>query len=111
MTERSNAEIRAEITTTLDANVRELEAAILSGDIGGYVFFYPQYCLAVRLYDDGKSGGVRADRGTVVASDDRRRFYNGKHEQAELTPRLQALQLSLDHARKTRDELLAAFKD
>jgi ssDNA-binding replication factor A large subunit len=89
---------KARVIKTIRNTIHDIEHALADGRTG-YVFFWPEHCLAVRCLSEGQvtTGAANA---TIVKRNDPRTFTNGARQRAVLIDRRDALQRSLDHARK-----------
>lgn len=101
---KSADDTRALVLKSLRDSIADAEAALRDGRTG-FVYFWPEHCLAVRCLSEGQvTCGVAA--ATIVKRNDGRVFTNGAKQRAVLIDRREALQRSLMHSR----HLLSIFE-
>lgn len=100
---KTEAEIVAEITATMEGNIAALEAAFAARPTD-YVYCWEKSGLAVRLID-GKPSVVGIDRATGFPLNDPHTFTNGANIPAVLTPRMQALETALANTKASWEHL------
>lgn len=94
---KTDAQLKAEIRSTLARNVTDLESAV-ANSLGGFIFAWPKYGLGVLIEKDGPRV-VRADLATIVRHDDGRVFNNGANLPALILDRNEVLRQALEQAR------------
>jgi hypothetical protein len=104
MTTITADDAKARVLKTLRNNIHDIEQALRDGRTG-CVYFWPEHCLAVRMLSEGQIT-TTVPGATIVKRNDGRTFSNGHGQRAVLVDRREALQRSLDHARK----LLTVFE-
>jgi hypothetical protein len=75
-----------------------------------HVFVWPKHWLAVRLDLDGRCQAVSVDKATLVTKFDKRVFYNGHRDRAELMSRRSALWAALHHTQTTFADIQKGLK-
>lgn len=98
---------KARILKTIADNISSMEAALNDGRTG-YVFFWPEHCLSVRVLSEGQTV-CAPDRATIVKLNDGRTFTNGAKQRAVLIDRREALQRSIAHSRRILATLSANY--
>jgi hypothetical protein len=101
------AEILAQVRKTFADNIVALEAA-LAGDTTGWIYWYRQYKLGLKI-DGDKSQAVRVDMATVNPPrlPKGRVWKNGAGLHAETVARVYALKAALGHAKEVQADFEA----
>jgi len=101
----------AEVMEVLDANVAELEQALLASSAtdGMFIYCWPEYWLGATLQRAPRA--VPVDRAAIVnGTGPLKRIVNGKGLPAQRISRHAALEGALKHARQVRDDLRAQLE-